>query len=159
MPKNNMPNDLDNVVELKPEHSWHRQPRETDEAFEAFVSYRDMGLKRSISKVSAQLAKGVRQIERWSAHHAWRKRVLDFENEQDRIRIAAHTENVQEMSARHSKLALKLFAKVAKRLDALDVDELDTKDLINYARICVSMERQARGADTMLKRRRSQFDL
>lgn len=62
----------------RPREPWERQPKETDPAWEAFQLYRDMGEKRSITKVSQKVDKNRVLIGKWSRRHEWRDRVKAF---------------------------------------------------------------------------------
>lgn len=53
--------------------------RETPQALEAFVRYRDMGPDRSIDAVAQALDKSHTLIGRWSAEHGWVERVKAHE--------------------------------------------------------------------------------
>lgn len=45
---------------------WERQKGESAQAYEAFVTYRDMGSERSLQAVSQRLSKSIPLIKRWS---------------------------------------------------------------------------------------------
>lgn len=67
-------------------------PSETSKAARAFSDYRDMGPDRSLAKLCEKYGKTpsyIRQLERWSALYAWKKRTLTWDAEQteDRRRI------------------------------------------------------------------------
>ena len=53
---------------------WGRLQNETEEAFEAFVLYRDMPVPRTQAAVAEQLGKSRSLISRWSAKHQWVRR-------------------------------------------------------------------------------------
>lgn len=63
--------------------SWERCDNESDESWEAFVSYRDMA-PRSNARVARQLGKSVQLVDRWSSRHSWQARVILWDREQDR---------------------------------------------------------------------------
>lgn len=57
---------------------WDRRPDETDEAWDAFGHYRDLGAARTIPKAVEAAGKkpgNVRSWERWSSKHEWTLRV------------------------------------------------------------------------------------
>lgn len=55
---------------------------ESQKAYEAFVTYRDMGVQRSLAKVAEKLGKSSQIISRWSAKHAWGERVAEWDAQQ-----------------------------------------------------------------------------
>ena len=137
-----------------PPCAWHQYPNESEDAFEAFAAYRDAAIcDRSLAKVARKLGKSTAMLERWSSANGWRRRVFEYDNEQDRIRLAAHDQTIAQMSKRHAQAAQLVFVKVVEYLQTLDVAALDPKDVVSLFRTCVMVERQARGADSVLKRR------
>ena len=61
-------------VEVLP---WERQPREGEEAYAAFLAYRDLGPSRTHEATRKRLGKRpgyLKPIERWSALRDWRRR-------------------------------------------------------------------------------------
>src|SRR5690349_13852957 len=56
---------------------WERQPREGEEAYAAFLAYRDLGPYRTHEATRKSLGKRpgyLKPIERWSASRDWRMR-------------------------------------------------------------------------------------
>lgn len=51
--------------------AWERQPKESAQAWEAFVIYRDLGYRRSTAKVARRLGKSTTLIEGWCARWNW----------------------------------------------------------------------------------------
>ena len=50
---------------------WERQKGESEKAFEAFVTYRDMGEKRTLTAVAEKLQKSGTLIRRWKSAWDW----------------------------------------------------------------------------------------
>jgi hypothetical protein len=59
---------------------WERQPRESDEAWEAFRLYLSLGSGRSYEKVRQQLGKSRTIIERWGRRWNWQERICARDN-------------------------------------------------------------------------------
>lgn len=77
---------------------WERQPEESDEAWAAFVVYRDMLMiehdgniigRRSQREVARRVGKSATLMDRWGKRHAWRVRVEAYDADLDRDRRAA----------------------------------------------------------------------
>ncbi len=143
---------------------WDRQPGEGDEAWEAFVLYRDMGARRSQESVGGKLGKSRQLMSRWSAEHGWVARAGAWDREQDRVRREAHLEEIAEMSRRHATEAralqtaiLRPAHELLRRLQAneLDLTSVKVSALIEMALAAAraypgaaGMERLARGVPT-----------
>lgn len=135
---------------------WEQQPNETGPAFQAFVEYRSMGLRRTIqgaaNKIQPNNPKYVRQLYKWSSEYDWKKRASLYDRDQDRIRVIVENEEVRQMQKRHINAALlgqaaaqdtlKEFAPIqgqkAKK-------KLKASDAIKLMEVSVKMERTARG--------------
>src|SRR5688572_2143686 len=86
---------------------WERHERESNEAFEAFKIYLNLGVERSTKKVAEQLGKSLSLIQRWSADWRWVERCRAFDNyvfqqeledlEKDRVRARRAHANVSRM--------------------------------------------------------------
>lgn len=78
------------VVDLaKDRHPWDRQPGESDQAWAAFVAYRDLGADRSIRAAVEKLEKPKTYnstAQQFSQKNGWRIRVEAYDREQDRLR-------------------------------------------------------------------------
>src|SRR3954452_16158916 len=73
---------------------WGRQPREGEEAYMAFLAYRDLGPGRTHEATRRQLGKRpgyLKPIERWSALRDWRWRAgaWDAHLQAERDKVAA----------------------------------------------------------------------
>lgn len=87
---------------------YERRDDESDQAFAAFVMYRDLGLERSQRKVAAALNKSETLMGRWAAAHKWRKRTLAYDMEVDRRKRVGDLKGVEDMRRRQIKLGTDL---------------------------------------------------
>ena len=77
------PRTNDHTVRSFEGNSWDRQPGEGDEAWEAFVIYRNMGADRSIGRVRAKIGKTNRIFEKWCSSHKWVYRSAEWDKHID----------------------------------------------------------------------------
>jgi hypothetical protein len=91
---------------------WERQPRESDEAWQAFKTYRDWqdteGTLRSYAKVAAKLGKSTTLMERWAKRWNWQERVRLHTNSLEEV---ARLETIKEIKAFRKRAARQLMAK------------------------------------------------
>lgn len=128
---------------------WSRQPHETENAFAAFILFRDQTPPRSIVRLADDLGRvKAQQYYRWSSQWNWPSRVNAwdgyYQQERDRISIA----EAREMNARHAMLAKAMSAKVAARVQALDPTELSPGEVGRWMQVISMVERLARGEAT-----------
>lgn len=89
--------DANDLPPLDPEvKPWERQPGESDKAWEAFRTYRDMAQDRSLRVVADTIGKSKSLVDRWSSRHQWNRRAYEWELELDR---QARMETVREAAA------------------------------------------------------------
>jgi virulence-associated protein VagC len=65
--------------------------RESEEAYSAFLAYRDMPAPRSLIRVGQELGKSGGLCERWSSRHGWAERCRAWDNhlQSKRDKVAA----------------------------------------------------------------------
>lgn len=110
---------------------WDRQTGESAPAWEAFVTYRDMGPARSLTKVAQELSKSDALMKRWSAEHAWVIRAAGWDAEKDRV-WQVELRAAQRSAAKRSidlgeamkKVAAQSLAAIATSGDTLKAGEL-----------------------------------
>lgn len=124
---------------------WERQDRESAQAFEAFVMYRDLGTARSVTKVARELDKSRALVGRWSRQFAWVVRASAYDREQDRLFLAEQAQARREIARRHAKLAQAVQGKAVARLQTLDPRELSPSELLRYIQVAAEIERRAVG--------------
>lgn len=133
---------------LDPPNVWERLPGETPRAYAAFVAYRELGPTRSVRKLvqsGDERASNTRQLQMWSAEHAWPARAAAYDDQVAREAYEADVEAVRQMRARHAQAAVSLQTKALARLRDLDPKELAPRDLLAFIREAVTIERAARG--------------
>ena len=93
-------------------NSWDKQESETNRAYNAFLTYRNMGALRSLNKAAeifygaAYIANSLPkliQFKSWSSHWNWVSRCGDFDIEEERLRIEQKRKDIREMDRRQAK--------------------------------------------------------
>lgn len=123
---------------------WERQKGESQPAYEAFVTYRDMP-NRALSKTARALGKSGKIVERWTKRWGWHERIRAWDNEVDRRKREVMFEEIEAMNRRHAQEAMVLQQKAVERLRELDPGDLGTGQVLSYMIEAAKMERAARG--------------
>ena len=89
---------------------WEQQPGESAKAFEAFAIYRDMGVERSVRKVTQRLNKSLTLIGKWSSRYNWPERARAYDRDLDRQAHAQAVRDVRSMTNRHIRIAMQLLS-------------------------------------------------
>lgn len=127
---------------------WERQENESDVAFEAFKTYRDMGAERSLASVGKKLGKSQTLMERWSSNHSWVDRARSWDDEQDRILRNEQIKDIKRMRQRHADLAVEMLAKALEGLKRLDPEELNAVSIGRLVEVASKLEQKSRGDTT-----------
>lgn len=99
-----------------PEETWLRRETESDPAFEAFDTYMQMGLQRSLVKAAEKLGKSRQVLEEWSRKHEWRRRVTDWDRHSSREINRELLAGRAQMMKRHANVAAMIGARAAERI-------------------------------------------
>lgn len=89
---------------------WLRQELESDQAWEAFAAYRDMGLSRSVTEVSKKLNKSPQLLRRWSSVWQWAERVRAWDAFLDAEAREVHISSIRDMNERQATLGRSMQA-------------------------------------------------
>ena len=132
---------------------WERQPKETAEAFEAFVLYRNMEGRRSTRGVAQTLLKSDAMTRRWSSVHQWVSRALSWDEEVDRVACAKFLEKVAERAETHAAIGRSIYARAVKRLETVKPEKLTTEQAVHFATLGIKLEREALELDRVRRDR------
>jgi hypothetical protein len=133
--------------ELVALHPWDRQETESVAAFEAFETYRMMGLTRSLARVGEKLGKSLTLIERWSQRDNWKLRTLAWDRYEARItneRVILGTAGMRE---RMTVLAMQMQSRAQNRILKMSEQEINAMrpaDVVAIMRAAADIERKAR---------------
>lgn len=104
--------------------AWERQDNETQEAWEGFDTYLEMGASRSLAKTAAALGKSDTLMEGWSRRHKWVHRVLLHDRHQARITNDRIFLGTADMRERIATQAVNMQHRVAKRILSMSDAEI-----------------------------------
>lgn len=137
-------------------YPWEKLPDETDKQYAGFLSYRDMGRRRTLREAAAKHygvpseqfdPKGgkARTFERWSGMNRWVKRAEAWDDHLDRLSDADTEKAILDMKQRHAQIAVVAQAKVVDALNSIDVSRLNLLQIAQVFDLAVKNERLARG--------------
>jgi hypothetical protein len=131
---------------------WERQPEEPDEAYQMFLTYRDMMTRNMTLFDSEQyMARewSARKARHWSSRWSWGWRCAKW----DRYMASVDVENLVRyrrlMNERHRKVAAAGFAKLTQWIKDLDVKRLTASEAIRLFEVFVRVESMAAGTYTV----------
>lgn len=104
-----------------------------------------MGLSRSCERVSVEVKKCRRLIHRWSAENNWRKRVEEWDVEQDRVERAANITAIKKMHERQAATGRLLMGKGIQKLQKIDPSGLYPATCLKFIELGFKLEARAYG--------------
>lgn len=99
---------------------WDRQDGESSAAFESFIAYRDLGLKRTLSQAAEVVGKTRGGLCKLSTEWGWVERCAAYDRKADQHRTRAHLSEIEKMHARHIRLATRLQDVAGLELERLE---------------------------------------
>lgn len=122
-----------------------RQKGESAKAFEAFMTYCEIGSTRSYTAVARTLNKSTTIISRWGGRWRWQPRLNAYLAMLEAERLKAQCKSIQEMTQRHLSTAALFQEKLLERMESIDIDQLTPRDLARWFEVVVAVERSAHG--------------
>ena len=141
------------------------QPGESSKAFHAFSHYRDLSAdKRSIDaayrehmgQCEGQEKSGKRAVRRWhtwSAGHAWVDRAAAHDADLSAKRRDRRARELAEAEDRAATIAKVALARLARRLESLDVKEIPAQVLDRWIKTLTDVELKALGHTDKIEHR------
>lgn len=143
---------------------WERLEGETETAYHAFCTYRDMGITRSLRKAAAAFYaehadpqeatdeppesgtdSQLTRLKRWSRAWMWVARCEAFDAEEARARSLRLKERRHQLAEQHWRVAALAMNKVAERLAAMGIDEPVPKSLAALMNAAADLGRRSVG--------------
>ncbi|NMC77687.1 MAG: hypothetical protein GYA60_10425 [Candidatus Methanofastidiosa archaeon] len=125
------------------EQMWEQYESEGSKAYEAFACYRDMGRKRSISKVAKELGKNDSLISRWSKTYEWVHRVNQYDAYMDKVRLEEREKQTKQFEELKLKYGILMTYKGGQILESMDPKKIKISDAIRMVDFGVKLEREA----------------
>ena len=147
---------------LPVQYAWQQLPRETDKAYQAFVTYRNLDPKeRSLTRVSSELAKSIPLVKRWSSRWGWVERARDWDNYQEMRRLEKRIEEKQKMDENHLRVIRAMRSKAIEALKNMDPQDLSKNmyELRNWITEFITLERLVMGEPESIEERRERVEI
>lgn len=112
-----------------PRLPWERQPGETEAAYRAFTTYRDLEPPRSFREAARRIGKAHSTLAKHARRHNWYERIEEYDNHLTRQQQQAALEGWRLASAQHAEMVGAVRTKLRARLLGQGATELDAEDL------------------------------
>lgn len=123
--------------------NFERLPSEGPKAFAAFMSYCEMGPKRSLSKVAKNLGKDKSLLSRWSSQYGWVERSLSYDMHFHEVRMKEREQDIIENEKLVEEIGKKFVEKAVEGLEDIDASKLKVSERIKMIDIGSKIKREA----------------
>lgn len=123
---------------------WERQPNESEQAWQAFLVFRNLGENRSVHAVCEELSKSRQLISRWKSTWFWDDRVLAYDNSLQREAYKEAKKEQRNMSKRHITISQHLQKFAMDALAEKKPEEASVKDIKELLKVATELERLTR---------------
>ncbi len=121
------------ITNLDDPDPWDRLLQETSEEYLAFVTYRNMGPKRTFAQTARELGISAGKVSIMKAEHRWDERVSAWDYYQEKIYQAELAEYSRQMARTHLEIAQEAMSAVRAPIQAL-ISKIETNpDLLEEA--------------------------
>lgn len=124
---------------------WDRQKGESHTQFKAFLLWRDTpSVDRSAKSLSKMLGHAnSTTISRWAKQWDWEGRALAYDAHLQTLELKNREQRIIDMNERHINIAYAAQVQLAKAIEQLDPKRLSPKDIMEWFKISVEIERRA----------------
>ena len=123
---------------------WERQPREKDDAYNAFLCFRDLGKGRCLDQVAAKMGRTKRAVNKWAMRYDWQSRIKAYEVHEAQEVQKKRIDALEEMLERQVKIGQRLQTAAAESIRQRGLDRASFHSLAEILKIGMEMERTAR---------------
>ena len=120
------------------EKLWEQLPDETGRAYEAFLTYRDLGVGRTVIDVARELGKSYSLVRRWRDAGDWDTRAAAWDNYVNEKAADKAAQEYSQMIDRQINIGKMLQARAAKAIQTIDMNKLSARALPSLVKMLES---------------------
>lgn len=143
-----MPADKNQIMLDDGRDPWDQQPGESAAMYSRYTAYQNLGRARTVRTIADQWGKSTKYLHQVAWRYQWKTRARAFDDEQDRLFMEQLSAERRRMVDEHLKLSRGMLAKVARRLQTLDADELSPADIHRWAATLTQIQARVLGEPT-----------
>ena len=139
---------------MMPFNSWELLPKESAEAFAAFVVYRDLGFGRSIRlaiesiKDNSTYLQSYASWRKWAADYRWKERAADYDRYIEQMKQNEHRKTIEAQGEKHREVTGLMLDVAKKKLQTMQPDDLSAGGVVEFVQTAVKIQNE--NADLLL---------
>lgn len=123
--------------------AWDRLKDETEKAYEAFSTYRDLGVGRTFVAVADKLHKSCTLIRRWAKRHNWEERAAAYDSSITEGARKANINSIETAIKRKNSIAGKLEEKALAALKNLNLSRVSGRTIVEMLTLSNTLRNEA----------------
>jgi hypothetical protein len=142
---------FDKVIEearsgVMPFYSWELLPKESAEAFAAFVVYRDLGFGRCIRtaidsvKENNSYSQSYGSWRKWAVDYRWKERAADFDRYNEQLKQTENRKTIEAQAEKHREVTGLMLDVAKKRLQTMKPDDLSSGGVVEFVQTAVKIQ-------------------
>lgn len=133
---------------MLPDPPWEKAKGERARDYHLFDQFLALGPDRSVRELHRRLGGSLGRIGTRASRWRWHERAELYDAEQVRVRRSAEEKARVEMGERHAQIAMGLQQRALARLQQIQPESLDARDVARFLDVATRLERLARGEPT-----------
>jgi len=131
---------------MMPFNSWELLPKESAEAFAAFVVYRDLGfgrnIKLAIEKVvnNSSYSQSYASWRKWAADYRWKERAADYDRYDEQMRQNEHRKTIEAQGEKQREVTGLMLDVAKKKLQTMKPDDLSAGGVVEFVQTAVKIQ-------------------
>ena len=135
---------------MMPFNSWELLPKESAEAFAAFVVYRDLGFGRSIKLAIEKVADNSNSVcaysqsysswRKWAADYRWKERAADYDRYDEQMKQNEHRKTIEAQGEKHREVTGLMLDVAKKKLQTMQPDDLSAGGVVEFVETAVKIQ-------------------
>lgn len=123
--------------------AWDKLKDETEKAYEAFSTYRDLGVGRTFVAVAEKLQKSYTLIRRWANKHNWEERAAAYDSSVTEGTRKANVNSFETAIKRKNSIASKLEEKALAALENLNLSRVSGRTIVEMLTLSNTLRNEA----------------
>jgi len=133
-----------------PFNSWELLPKESPEAFAAFVVYRDLGFGRTIKKAIDKVADNSNSVcaysksygtwRKWAVEYRWKERAADYDRYDEQMRQNEHRKTIEAQAEKHREVTGLMLDVAKQKLQTMKPDDLSVGGVVEFVQVAVKIQ-------------------
>ena len=138
---------------------WERKKGESSKVYQYFCYYRDIGLLRTLKKVSTKFVKSTTIMQRYSSKYKWLERSKAYDDHKDEILRKEQEQEIKRFAKEQVALGTELMDKGQSAIKVLTDDLISPSESTRLISLGNDLKKQGFGIPDRITEQKGSLDL